>query len=352
MQINPLDIIVKFKKDSNKDFSYQLDDVIFDMIKEKKPCLKKLYGDLNPETTDIVQLSKKVLSDFCLDSVNVKHCMEADQGYTYRSYVKYNSIFFGDYHYKQNNIEIALHEIAHVLCDSHFNSPFEKHGALFVSVLKWLILHYKLLTEEEFDIACQKANDFKVKMTDETIVSVEFISDDIDCYINLFDEKSKVTSYYQKDGKKYIENSRYKENGLYHIFQVNYEKKKGVLIKRKLFGYEDYSKNIFSKLTNEELVNFHLISPIFLMNYNGRKTNHRNEGSKGYSCYKVDECFFVYREYEYVYDLKDYQSQVKCLTKRLKEEKVKYKRCSTYEEFDILQEQLSYEINKRKDKNN
>ena len=67
---------------------------------------------------------------------------------------------------------------------------------------------------------------------------------------------------------------------------------------------------------------------------------------------KLMSVFFVYREYEGVYDLKDYQSQVKCLTKRLKEEKVKYKRCSTYEEFDILQEQLSYEINKRKDKNN
>ena len=166
----------------------------------------------------------------------------------------------------------------------------------------------------------------------------------------MFNEKSKEASYYQKNGEKYIENSRYKENGLYHIFQVNFEKKKGVLVKRKLFGYEDYSKNIFSKLTNEELVNFHLISPIFLMNYNGRKTSYRYEGDKGYSYYKVDDCFFLDREYECVYDLKDYQSQVKCLTKRLKEERIKYKRCSTYEEFDILQEQLTYEIHKRKHK--
>lgn len=348
MQIKPQDIIVKFKKDSNKDFSYQLDDVLFDMIKEKQPCLKKLYGSLNPDTTDIVQLSYKILEEFCLDNYTVKHCKEADKGYLYRSYVQYSTIFFGDYHYKQNNIEVALHEIAHVLCDKNFNSPFEKHGALFVSVLKWLILHYELLTEEEFEIACKKANNFKVKMTDESIVSVEFINDGIEKYIEVFNEKSREASYYQKNGEKYIENTRYKENGLFHILQVNHEKMKGVLVKRKLFGYEDYSNNIFSKLSNEELVNFHLISPVFLMNYDGWKTSSRYEGDKGYSYYKVDDTFYIDREYECVYDLKDYQSQIKCLTKRLKEENIKYKRCSTYEEFDILQDHLSYEINKRK----
>lgn len=348
MQIKPSDIIIQFKQDSNKNLAYQLDDVIFYMIKEKKPCLKKLYGYLNPETTDIVDLAYKVLAEFCLDNIVVKHCLEADIGYKYRSYVRGDSIFFGNYHYKQNNIEVVLHEIAHVLCDKNFNSPFEKHGALFVSVLKWLVLHYELLTEEEFDLACKEANDSKVKMTDETIISVDFISDNFKSYVDLVSNKSKESSYYNKNGEKYIENSRYKEDGIYHIIQINYEKMEAVLIKRKLFGYEDFSNNIFSKFTNKELNNFHLISPLFLMNYMGYKAYHRYEGDKGYSYYKVNENFEIDKVYDFVYDLKDYQSQIKCLTKTLKEEGVKYKRCSTYEEFEILKAQLSYEIEKRK----
>lgn len=351
MQIKSSDIIVKFKKDSNKTFSYQLDDAIFYMIKAKKPCLKKLYGDLNPKKTDIVELAYKVLSDFCLDNVTAKNCPLADNQYTYKSYVQGDSIFFGNYHYKQNNIEVVLHEIAHIICDKHFYSPFEKHGALFVSVLKWLVLHYELLTEEEFYFACEDANNSKIKMTDESIISIDFISGDIQSYVDLFIDKSKESSYYSKNGKKYIENLRYKENGIYHILQINYEKMKAVLVKRKLFGYEDFSDNIFSKFTNEDLNNFHLISPVFLINYNGYRAFHRYEGEKGYTYYQVDTSFVINKSYEFVYDLKDYQSQIKCLTKKLKKEGIKYKRCSTYEEFKAFKDQLSYEINKRKNNN-
>ena len=346
MQLDPNSIIVKYKKDSQKKMAYRLDDALSEFISKNKPSLKKLYGELNPETSDLIALTKKMARDFSLDNLEVRHCPKADEGFLYHSYAGHNRITFGSYHYNKNDIEVAIHEFAHIICDTLFKSSFERHGALFISVLRWLMNYYELISYKEFDSICEY-NFNKIQRTDETIVSIEFINENIEILIEQFEKKSRESSYYKKNNEIYIQSFQYKENGLLNILYVNHETKKGTLVKRKLFGFEDFDNSIFKHFKNEELLNFYLISPAFLIDYDGYKTTSRDYGCLGYKYYKVDNDFHVSSNYENVYNREDCQSQLKCLTRKLKSENIKYKRCFTYEEFDILSRQLKYEIRKR-----
>lgn len=183
---------------------------------------------------------------------------------------------------------------------------------MFVSILRWLLNFYEIVNYKEFDIICQLSTNDKVQRTDNTIVSVEFIEDNIQTYVDKFENLSRESSFYRKNEKIYIQSFQYQENGLLNVLNVNFEKKKATLIKRKLFGFEDFTKNMFSDFSNEKLINFHLISPSYLIDYVGNKISNKNFGDLGYKYYKVEEDFDITNDFENVYDREDYQSQIKC----------------------------------------
>ncbi len=250
--------------DNQRQEVYSFDCVIEDAIKDKGTVFPKLHRNLD-ETATLQQLSDHISEDFGL---NVGELGVSDTKF---SFYHHGKIWLHPIARNSNDLETLLHEYAHLFVSYFFNMhSAQAHGGEFMSVFRFLLDHYDILSKEEFD-----------KISEQFGKNVDIYKDYVDCLKfmtedelkHLYDETKK-----EENNKKhpcfwtsfsFIEREYISTEKQAHFFIKN--KKENVFIytcvNKCAYEYE----TPFFNLTKEELKKTVLLSSAYLMGYDGEK---------------------------------------------------------------------------------
>lgn len=132
-------------RDSQKRKVYSLDDDLQEYIRYTKPSLFKLTRGLDVEDVGIKQVALNVLEDFGITDCKI-HLSK-----TFNSYEYMGDIYFHQTVFTGCNVEIVLHEIVHVFQERLTCMACSAHGKTFVTLLRYLLNHYEIVSNEKFD---------------------------------------------------------------------------------------------------------------------------------------------------------------------------------------------------------
>lgn len=320
MQINIKTINVLRKKDVDSQFRYSFDEALSYLV-------KKHYKT----ETDILTLTRKLLNDFGLFDVKI---IQTNKDYSYATALT-NCIAFSQYHIEKNCIETAFHEFAHIIAQYVFSLPTgNQHDSVFSSILKFLLLKYEILTADQIDYAQTISH---TELSDAAIVKLEITSHaEANQFINSLG--------LEREPKYNFEHTDQKQQLNYRVMFC--ENDIAVISVRQLYGFE-IEQNIFSELTDSELSSFVLFSPNVLLNDNGEIITSKYYGCMGFIQYSVNSNHRL----DFFFELTDSKAvtttYINNLVAQLKLNKIKYKRSTTINEFELLKKQLNEELNKR-----
>lgn len=333
MQISTNDIKVKPNNDSQVEYVYSMDEYIEKLLLIKQPSLDKLYGDLDKKS-DILLLTKKIFNDFNISDIASVKINEQ----TENSYYRFYSISYDKRTYYNNCIETVLHEVAHFFCCVIFNVKYEQHGAFFTSVLKWLFKHYNLLNDNDFKSIEENTSFQKIKFVDEAIVNIETFN--IEKANTLLKKLDFIKDRKINNSETFIFKDLIKKEN--HHLIINNKSGKAIYTIRKLFAFE-LETEMFNNMNENDLSNFVLYSPIYVMDSYGYQVTARNHwaGQYGFRVHFAErDCNGVrVRAVSKVirhHDRNEVNKRLKAMTSISKKNEKKYKRCLTLSQYNLL----------------
>lgn len=340
MQLLAKSINKKSKNDTQKINVYKLDRYLERILERGYVNLDKLYGDL-PKDSSVIELTNKLFADFNVE--NISTTMINPKGNVGYSYQQGYRIVYDEKELEGNGIETALHEFAHYIVDNLFSLK-DKHGAFFITVLKWLFNHYEIIDELHFEVGNKLVANGKIQFLDDALIEIRALSSiEVDYLLENEDMVLKT-----KSGTSTKYELINKETNQKHVLRYNEKTGKGVLTIRKLFGYE-LNELMVKNIPKEELLGFTIISPIYVMDDEGYQVTSRSHwaGQEGFEIVEVVKEGEKYRLKKSIcrnYDREELKRNIKQVVYRAKQNKLKYKRCYTISEYENLKNSYANHI--------
>lgn len=244
-----------YNKKSVYDFDYQLSKFINQKFNGKSFCLE--------------EYALKLREDFGL----TKTSTNINKSDTNSSYYEDGCIYLERYALEKKCIETFFHEYSHFFCEIFFKEVLP-HGGEFLSVFKFLLNKYDLVTNEEFDRLILENEHIKTVLFNDYIHSFEeYDADDFDL-LERQNVSSGIYTLQSKNGNFIISKKMiagciktvYETDKQYHHFIKTSKENKNfhIVINKCFYQYE----NIFSQHSDVDLFNLVLFSPI----YNDKKS--------------------------------------------------------------------------------
>lgn len=254
--------------DSQRQSFYDFDHILKDEIAAQGTRFPKLYRDLD-ENASIQELSNHISEDFGL------LCSELFVSNDSSSYYQMGKIWIHPIARKQNDIEVLLHEYAHLFHDYFFKSESaQPHGGEYVAVFRWLLDFYDIVPKSDFDEALTYFGE-DVDLFEDHIETLTFMSEN--------ELNSLFHSLKEQDNEEYI-SGIWSTSGQLERNYISTEKQIHHFMKNKESGKFIYScvnkcaydyETPFSNLTKEEFENTIIVSSAYLMGYSGEKITSR-----------------------------------------------------------------------------
>jgi hypothetical protein len=344
MKISVKSIKKELSRDSQRSKVYSMDRLlkktINQRIKVNEIDLTKLYGELE-DKNDIIKLTEKIFDDFSLSGCTA--CVSNSATF---SFCRSRSITYTSFAFTNNDIETVIHEVSHLVINALFGYHSDGHGALYVTVFKYLLNYYNLINNEDFDKINQMMTGNKVKEFSDYFIDFKFISN------NQADELISKYEIKERSYSSSFEHLKFKDlNGNFEIIiRKNLLNNKSIYIKRNLFLYEEEG-NVFSKMTNKDLLNTVLFSPPHKMCCDGYPSRTKYYSEYGYSYLEVStvredklrEC----SDYEHTQCKVTAKTKLEEAFKNFKENGFNCRKFNNLREFENIKSQLHDEIYKR-----
>lgn len=253
------DVKKQIFKDAQKNRVYDFDSLLEKEIEKIERPFETLWEKYGRKPT-IQEISNFISTDFGLPVKDIK-TTNANQ-----SFYQTGSITLNQYH--KNNIEVLMHEYAHYFCDVFFRTKNQTiHGGEFMSVFRFLLNHYNLISTEKFNQLIN-IEGLNVDVYTDFIVSFDNLTEK-EYLIKIDEAKQKYSEedIYFWDSWGYIERYFYSSKTKYFNFIKNESNNKFFLITLKKLGYEN--DGLFDDLTNDDINNTVLVSPSHLMDHDG-----------------------------------------------------------------------------------
>lgn len=256
--------------DHQKNEAYSFDCIIENIMAEKGNVFPKLYRNLD-ESATLQQLSDHISEDFglCVGDLKISE--------TKYSYYYNGRIWLHPTVKDNNDLETLLHEYAHLFVDYFFNTPSKNsHGGEFMSVLRFLLNHYDILSNSEFDKISERFGQ-NIHVYNDYVDSFQFLTEDE--FNSVYDEIKKDDNNYRHPffwvssfplKREYLSTKKQ-----FHFFVKN--EKENIFIYTCVNKCAYYFETPFSNLTKEELMKTVVISSAYLMGYDGEKCTSPHE---------------------------------------------------------------------------